>query len=306
MKYIRLISDVHLDWYAQGFKRLKYPVKDGKRMLESDYLWYPEPMPEDLDTCLIIAGDIWSDNRAFEPRFAGQPEDSWLGKLSKKFKHVVLVLGNHDYWGMSLQRAPVKAAQHGFPNIHVLEKSSVVIDQVKFLGGTLWTDYHNGDPQVMAAIPNIMIADHSAIKFESSMRRVRPYDLFEVHKQTKRYIANNATRDTLEQKVVVVTHMAPSYNSVHEIYKRGSFEDYLSNFAYYSDLDKFIIQYQANIDFWVHGHMHTTADYMIGKTRVLCNAKGYLTESIQHDPWLRIDVNTLEVIKTLDLDTPLV
>jgi predicted phosphohydrolase len=299
MKYIRVFSDIHLDWYAHGYTKVKYPIVDGRRMSEADYLWYPKPMPEDLDTCLVIPGDIWSDNQAFEERYKNP--DTWLRRMSKRFKYIVFVLGNHDYWGLSLQRAPEKAALHGIPNVHFLEQSSVVLDQVKFLGGTLWTDYKGGDPHITTAIPQIMVADHTKITFgrDKNRRRLRVADLFEVHRQTKRYIANNAVRDTPEQKVVVVTHMAPSFQSVSPMYHTAS--DYIANFAYFSDLDKFVLQYQKNIDLWFHGHMHNPCDYTIGSVRVLNNPVGYMSETTGYDPWLRIDVDTLNVAKTQDL-----
>jgi len=297
MKYLRVISDIHLDWYAYEHKRLKYPVKDGVRITEADFLWYPDQLDEDRDTCLILPGDLWNGNQAFVKRFGGDPNGTWLERLAKRFKYVVIVLGNHDYWGESLQRAPEKAQEHGIENVYVLERSSIVLDQVKFIGGTLWTDYNNGDPQIMGAISSIMTADHDRIMVgrDKNRRRVRAHDFFEVHKQTKRYIANNVTRDVTSQKVVVVTHMAPSYQSVNEIYKRGNVSDYISNFAYYSDLDSFIYQYQQNIDLWVHGHMHHVSEYQIGRTRVMCNPKGYLGQDENNDfnPCLRLLVDGL-------------
>lgn len=302
MRYLRVISDVHLDWYAYEFTRLKYPVKDGRRILESEFLWAPEPMEEDSDTCLVLPGDIWSGNRAFEPRY-GNPDDFWLKRVAARFKYVVLVLGNHDFWGESLQRAPEKAKLHGLPNVHVLEQSSVVLDQWKFVGGTLWTDYNDGDSLVLGTCSSIMRADHERIRFQTrdAFRGLRTPDLFEVHRQTKRYIANNAVRDAPEQKLMVVTHMAPSYQSVNPMFRTPS--ESIANFTYHSNLDQFVLQYQDNIDLWVHGHMHLPSDYTIGKVRVLCNPKGYMSETSYYDPWLRIDADTLEVVRTPDLET---
>lgn len=230
------------------------------------------------------------DNRAFEPRFAGDPKDMWLARLARQFKAVVLVLGNHDYWGGSIQRAHVKAAEHGIPNVHVLERSSVIVDQVKFVGGTLWTDYRNGDPRILGTMKEIMVADHTRIRYATrdSVRRLKTTDLFGIHRETRRYIVNNITRDTPEQKIVVVTHMAPSYQSVNSMYRTVSQE--LVNFAYFSDLDNFIFQNQEHIDLWVHGHMHLPSDYQIGRTRVVCNPRGYYHEPNFFDPTLRFEL----------------
>jgi hypothetical protein len=29
------------------------------------------------------------------------------------------------------------------------------------------------------------------------------------------------------------------------------------------------------VDLWVHGHTHSSFDYKLGKTRIICNPRGY-------------------------------
>jgi len=70
------------------------------------------------------------------------------------------------------------------------------------------------------------------------------------------------------QKLVIVTHHAPSMLSVPEHYK----EEILSA-AYASHLDEFVANSGAKL--WIHGHTHTPFDYKIGDTRVICNPRGY-------------------------------
>jgi len=43
-----------------------------------------------------------------------------------------------------------------------------------------------------------------------------------------------------------------------------------------SHLDKFVDDSGACL--WVHGHMHISRDYFIGKTHILCNPRGYTDE----------------------------
>jgi hypothetical protein len=89
--------------------------------------------------------------------------------------------------------------------------------------------------------------------------------------------------------------MAPSYCSVNQIYRTVS--SAIVNYCYFSDLDEFIISREDEIDVWVHGHMHLTSDYSIGKVRVLCNPRGYSPyEYTGFDPQLRIDVAPSELI----------
>jgi len=63
-----------------------------------------------------------------------------------------------------------------------------------------------------------------------------------------------------------------------------------SNATYVSHLDDFILEHQPQV--WIHGHLHTSMDYKIGETRVLCNARGYESNNPNplFNPSLTIDV----------------
>lgn len=45
--------------------------------------------------------------------------------------------------------------------------------------------------------------------------------------------------------------------------------------SYASDLTEMIMHYQP--DLWVHGHLHKSCNYQIGKARIICNPRGYVT-----------------------------
>jgi Icc-related predicted phosphoesterase len=76
------------------------------------------------------------------------------------------------------------------------------------------------------------------------------------------------------RKGVVVTHHAPSPESIPAAFNGDAF-----NPAFASDMRRFIAETGARL--WVHGHLHSPADYMVGATRVLANPRGYPTESRQ-------------------------
>jgi predicted phosphodiesterase len=290
--YIRVASDLHLDFDAFNYTKLKPLSANDVKPPEHDYLWSPAPMPEDKDTILVLPGDLWTDNQAFERRY-GQPT-SWLEKQAARFHSIVLVLGNHDYWRGALARAPIKAKEHiaalNLTNVHLLERSTVCIGDVKFVGGTLWTDYNDGNYNVLVAARDIM-KDYRQIR-ATGYRTVRPVDLYEVHRQTWRFISNNSYRDYDGQTVVIVTHMAPSYQSINERHRTAS--NYNANFLYFSDLDKRFYQQGFDADYWFHGHTHNAVDYTINKTRVVCNPRGYALafEDTGFDPLFRIKLHT--------------
>jgi Icc-related predicted phosphoesterase len=246
-------------------------------------------MAEDSQTILVLAGDIWLDNLAFKPLPSGE---SWIGHVAQRFEHVIAVLGNHDYWGLSLQSAPRKAkeAVSLLPNVTVLEQDAVVVSGVKFVGGTLWTDYGR-DPMAME-VARAHIVDYKQITFGDSRvrRRVRPQDMFEVHRQTARFIFNNCAADVAGQPVVIVTHMAPHEQSIDQRYAH----ERLLNKAYYTNLEESVLTHCKDVKLWVHGHIHKPVNYKLYNMHVLSNPRGY--ESLQgtdYDPLMQLRIDQL-------------
>ena len=43
----------------------------------------------------------------------------------------------------------------------------------------------------------------------------------------------------------------------------------------------FIERYEPAL--WVHGHMHDSFDYRLGRTRVVCNPRGYFPHQLNPD-----------------------
>ena len=157
-------------------------------------------------------------------------------------------------------------------NVTVLEQQHVEIDGVMFLGATLWTDMNRGDPLTLHATKSMM-TDYQAITFHHAAhniyRKLDPKDTAEVHLKTMQWM-KFMCEENRDKKIVVCTHHAPTFQSVHEHYKH----DTLMNGAYASDLSEFILD-NENILFWTHGHMHDPSDYMVGQCRVICNPRGY-------------------------------
>lgn len=63
-----------------------------------------------------------------------------------------------------------------------------------------------------------------------------------------------------------MTHHGPHLKSIHQRYA-GS----LLNAAFVSDLSSLVEQ----ADLWIHGHVHDSFDYRVGKARVVANPRGY-------------------------------
>lgn len=192
---------------------------------------------------------------------------TFLGRVSTQFKHVIMVAGNHEHYHYSFEKTiPLfKSIVADYPNIYFLEKETVKIGYITFIGATLWTDMNCDDPETINSMLYTM-NDYRLIK--NGDRRLTPEDTIEAFYETLGFI-DRATMDNC--KSVVVGHHAPSKQSTHPRYAN----DLLMNGAYSSNLFDFIYR-RPQIKLWTHGHTHIPFDYMINKTRIVCNPRGYI------------------------------
>ena len=234
---------------------------------------------------LIMAGDIMeaghlrkADN-AKENVFLADRYRRFIKEELVKYRKVVYVCGNHEHYHNGYDDTHARIRRELPDNVHLLEGETVKIDDITFFGGTFWTDMNKGDPVSMNVIKQGM-SDFHCIKFSDSVKIQDVYGSYWTSKFSPQY-AKSIFHETVEklkqfseanpdEKIVVVSHHAPSELSIDEYYK----DEYHMNGAYHSRLSDFILDH-PNIKAWVHGHVHCQKDYMIGGTRVLCNPRGY-------------------------------
>jgi hypothetical protein len=191
----------------------------------------------------------------------------------------VVIAGNHEFyhgkWKASIQY--LRDEYSKFPNVYFLEQEHKVIDDVTFIGATLWTDCNKGDPLTLHTLGDMM-NDYRIIRNdEHDYTKLRPAHAIHRHQHTIGYL-KAVLPDLKDKKVVFVGHHAPTFNSVHEKYRN----DKLMNGGYASDLSEFILDH-PQIVLWTHGHMHDPSDYLVGTTRVVCNPRGYAGHDAQAD-----------------------
>lgn len=256
---INVISDLHLD-----FADLTLPGGD----------------------VLILSGDICEarhlkkdmynkDMVLLEHERKDQRPDRYYRFLEEecsKYREVVMVMGNHEHYGFRYQKTYSHIAANLPDNVVLLENQTHTIDDVVFVGATLWTDMNKGDDLTMWHMKSMM-NDYKQItmfnEVKSAYHRLTPEKTVEDHYRSKQFIAETVA-NRFDQKFVVVTHHAPSKASTHPRYVH----DTMMNGAYSTDLSKFILE-NPQIKLWTHGHTHDVFDYMIGSTRVVCNPRGY-------------------------------
>lgn len=240
---IKIVSDLHLEF-------------------SDKYL----SLPNNGADVLVLSGDIIVGNEV-------EKYERFFNEISHNYKHVVYVAGNHEFYHGDFQNIIPRIKEFlkdcGLTNIHMLENEYVDIDGIHFLGGTLWTDFNNNDEASMRLSQRGM-NDYRIIK-NGDASKLTPLDTYAAHQETKAFIKGHVDEYSIITKgFVVVGHMAPSNRSVAPVFR----EDIHINGAYKSDLD-YEIEIRPEIKLWTHGHMHANSDYIIGKTRVVANPRGY-------------------------------
>lgn len=220
----------------------------------------PDPMPE-FDV-LIAAGDI------HDPASRGV---QWLSNRVEK--PIIYVMGNHEWYAhresFTVADEAARARELGSElGVHVLMDEAVVIDGVRFLGASLWTDYElYGTPEASMAAANRQMNDHLLIFPEPRSGPLRPAQAREWHRTSRSWLTEQLGSE-FAGSTVVVTHHLPHPRSIAPRYAGDSL-----NPAFCSDMSTLVEESGAAL--WVHGHTHSSFDYLAGRTRVVCNPKGY-------------------------------
>jgi Icc-related predicted phosphoesterase len=241
-----IFSDLHLNFAA-----LEAPLK------------FP-----DADVC-VVAGDVSIKG----------PDRSigWLIQQVGQRMPVIFVAGNHEYYHTSLESLAAGRSAAAGSNVHFLENDAIEINGVHFAGCTLWTDFELMGHRPFAMYhAELEMSDYHEIRHTSrSGRKVRASQTVRMHKQSRMFIDGFLERHG-HNRSVVVTHHAPSRRAIANHYATD-----LTSAAFASDLDKLIIEKGPTL--WVHGHVHEPQTYMLGKTRILCNPRGYPDEESFRD-----------------------
>ncbi len=256
---LALVSDVHLEFAD----------------------WYP-CNPDQADV-LLLAGDIMIASD-LNGTYKSERFKEFLTNCKREYKDVIYIMGNHEHYNGDFATSHELLREAcDINSIDFLDKEVATINNVTFIGGTLWTDMNKEDAKTMNQISYLM-NDFRIIQnsnkttsfkdtkgnFQQRYSKFSPEDCVEDHKAFLKVIDYTITSNPTGT-FVVVGHHAPSKQSV----KPGYEKDLIVGGAYSSDLDEFILSH-PQIKVWVHGHTHDKFDYMIGSTRIVSNARGYV------------------------------
>ena len=247
-KKIWHLTDLHLD--AGKLKLTKFP--------ECDYV--------------IITGDLAT-------KLGGWPI---IESLLSRGYIVLFILGNHEYHSEAKkgivtmreieERWQKKGEQH--ENFYVLINDTVVFDDIRFIGGTLWTNFNNMDEGTILDFSQMRDSAKIYKSYRGSgySRRggtnITAYDIYEKHKETVECFESELSKP-FDGLTVLLTHHAPLLESIDTRFK----DEFESNGCYVSDLSYLFKDYKVNAVF--HGHIHQSKHYNYNGTLVTCNPRGY-------------------------------
>lgn len=212
----------------------------------------------------------------------------WLGEHVAPHMPVILVPGNHEYYGAAVKEgleAGYKAARET-RNVHILDGDVLIFGKYRFVGATLWTDFLlQGHATSAMLAAREQLADYRRIKrSKTPFKRFSPRESQHLH-QVARYYIESTLWTPSDRPTIVITHHAPSLMSVPREFLRDPLTP-----AFASNLESQILEHQPLL--WVHGHIHHPSDYRIGNTRIVCNPRGYPGEGCRElfNPSMVIDL----------------
>ena len=251
---IQILSDLHNEFLRNDKPHIQH-------------LWGGSIPATDADV-VILAGDIDT----------GAQGMAWaIAESVRLAKPVIYVLGNHEFYHQEYAglKHKIELLSHD-TNVHYLDCNVYVLNEVRFIGATLWTDYeadaHTPRDLAMLTIDR-SLADHRVIKYKSGAanRKFRPSDALALH-QAERHWIEAQLSIPFAGKTVVVTHHGPHAVCQHPNFPVGELSG-----AFHSDLSDLIEEH--DIALWIYGHTHANLDVDVANTRIFSNQAGYPGEN---------------------------
>jgi predicted MPP superfamily phosphohydrolase len=109
----QIASDLHIEFFRESNKDL-LPIIPSKSKL------------------LCLLGDIGYDDEKYR---------SYIKEHAERFENVIIITGNHEYYKSEYHTVNKNIEEFAskIKNVHFLQKKSIIIDGIKFLGCTLWS-----------------------------------------------------------------------------------------------------------------------------------------------------------------------
>jgi predicted phosphodiesterase len=213
---------------------------------------------------LILAGDIG--------RLADDGYAEFLYSQTTQFEATFLVLGNHEFYGLSHRQGIEQAKgiveqQRMEGKVILLEREAYDIphSNVTVLGCTLWSNVPNSRKEIVGARINDFqkITDWTV----EAHNMAHASDLAWLRDQVAAMHAKNP-----KAAIVVVTHHAPCMRNVSK-------PEYANNHlrsAFATELLSKASTEWPSVKIWIYGHTHFSNDFKLNGIRIVGNHRGYV------------------------------
>jgi len=185
----------------------------------------------------------------------------------------IYIAGNHEFYTRryTYDQVRERLTYWGLnDNLYYLQNSARVYEdkRIVILGATLWTDFKlNGNQR------NDLLQAPSVMNDYRWKNGIRPLDLLNENHNSSMWLQDQLTFYRNQgYRVIFMTHHAPCHLSLDQ-----KFNGENSNVYYVNTFDQ--LSAFEWPDFWVHGHVHVNKDYTINNCRVICNPRGYVSDS---------------------------
>ncbi len=211
-----------------------------------------ELIPIDLDVdVVIVAGDLCC---------LGSGLYRALSYLEDRDYHTLFIPGNHEAYNSSIGAIhEFAAAWNGrASHVHILDNRLITLDGITYAGGTMWFESTSSTREL-----ENRINDYTHIH---NCRRDIPVEC-EIFQNWISSVGENAD--------VIVTHHAPSLQSMSPRFRNSQLNDF-----YYNPIGDITLE-RFTPDLWIHGHTHHCCDYIHipSGSRVIANPVGYPFET---------------------------
>ena len=259
---VQIVSDIHLDVAT-----------------------YTPRIAPDVDV-ILAAGDIWTGpDRPME----------WLWRAyGGAGVPVYAVLGNHEFYGhhwndvVARARLRARIGPEGEGSMVTLLEDDVAYvrkgdTHLRICACTLWTDllvHGLRERETARQWADSLMNDYVRIRGDGAP--LRADDTVARHVRSRHWL-DERLAEPHDGPTVVLTHHAPHPRSLDPRFRHDGTDPFFA-----SDLSETIARHGPDV--WVHGHVHRSLDYRVGRTRIVANPRGYPGERTGHDPVRVIEI----------------
>jgi len=224
------------------------------------HLNHPQPKTPRFDTDLVVvAGDCANGLEGLK----------YLNNKIIKRGHTLFALdGNHEHYSNRSQKRTLDETEtQFFQGCNQTGILDIAEEKIRFLGRNGW--YQVSDERHWLGYMNDGLwSGSSAEVINDAMSR---------HAE---WMAEQLSQLPKEWRAIVVTHTAPTIETLDPRYIGSDGNDYYWSPAMWEVLN----QFNDRIAVWNHGHTHAPADKIINGVRVVCNPRGYPRENPDWKP----------------------